>query len=50
MIYRSYSVNDNLASQNYQMKIFMEILADSFSVDSGFESDLLFSLPIEFVE
>jgi len=28
------------------MKIFMEILVDSFRLDSSFKSDLLFSLPI----
>jgi len=37
-------VNDRPASQNYQMKVLMEILVDSSGLDSYFESDLLFSL------
>ena len=40
-------MNDSLASQNYQMKVFMEILVDSICMDNSLKFDLLLSLSIK---
>jgi hypothetical protein len=40
-------MNDSSASQNYQMKVFMEIPINSSRLDNSFKSYLLLSLPIK---
>ena len=40
-------MNDSSASQNYQMKVFMEILVDSICMDNSLKFDLLLSLSIK---